>query len=396
MSQKILIAICTCQNNVEQRSAVRNTWLSELPDNVSGYFFLGKDRYANPLPDEVHLPVPDTYEKLTTKVRTAFKHFLKYSDFDWLFKCDDDTYVRANLLHSIIPYEGVDMVGNDYLDSWSRFASGGAGYLLSRKAVELIVANDELNKYDAEDVGITQEIVRNLKWESSPKLIPDAHPRPNPSNSLVTCHHITAQDMYNIHHELITGVEQGAKILEHGQWYGNVDDQHIFDVNLAEEIVHLLNAHGISDAMDLGCGYGRYVRYLKWRGFHCQGYDGHPETVERSGGDASVMDIAVPITNLDRVPAVISLEVGEHIPGEYEETYLSNLAGLCSNLLIISWALPGQGGYGHVNCRSNEYVTNQMNLRGFIRRTELEYNLRRNSKFHWFKNTIMVFQRDEE
>ena len=52
-----------------------------------------------------------------------------------------------------------------------------------------------------------------------------------------------------------------------------------------------------------------------------------------------------------------SLEVAEHIPLENEEAYLDNCCKLCEIGCILSWALPGQGGLGHVNEQPNEYVS---------------------------------------
>ena len=54
--------------------------------------------------------------------------------------------------------------------------------------------------------------------------------------------------------------------------------------------------------------------------------------------------------------AVLSLEVGEHIPEDYEDIYLENLDRHADKIIILSWAVPEQGGFGHVNERDNGYI----------------------------------------
>jgi len=52
----------------------------------------------------------------------------------------------------------------------------------------------------------------------------------------------------------------------------------------------------------------------------------------------------------------ICFEVAEHIPKQFETTYLNNLIKHCKKGIVISWAIVGQKGIGHVNCQNNDYV----------------------------------------
>jgi len=87
------------------------------------------------------VPCADDYSALPEKLRLLLIWALERRTFDYLFKCDDDTYVRMDRLLA------VDLRGHDYIGGeWAEdvgYASGGAGYLLSRRAVE-IVAGDIL------------------------------------------------------------------------------------------------------------------------------------------------------------------------------------------------------------------------------------------------------------
>jgi GTPase involved in cell partitioning and DNA repair len=91
---------------------------------------------------------------------------------------------------------------------------------------------------------------------------------------------------------------------------------------------------------------------------------------------------------------VLSLEVGEHIPEEFAETFLDNLCRHASRHIILSWAVPGQGGHGHVNCRSNAWVRQNLAERGFAGHPKLENQLRAAASLPWFKETLMVFERE--
>jgi len=87
----------------------------------------------------------------------------------------------------------------------------------------------------------------------------------------------------------------------------------------------------------------------------------------------------------------MSLEVGEHIPSEFEQTFLDNLVVNKPKMIIVSWAIPGQVGDGHVNCQPNSYIEAQMKLRGYAINNAISMQLRSRSSLWWFKNTIMVF-----
>lgn len=91
---------------------------------------------------------------------------------------------------------------------------------------------------------------------------------------------------------------------------------------------------------------------------------------------------------------VMSLEVGEHIPQEYEEIFFNNLAQNSNSYILLSWAVPNQGGDGHVNCRTNEYVIKKMQDLRFSLNVPISNYLREKASLKWFHKTIMFFQRN--
>ena len=75
---------------------------------------------------------PDDYNSLSLKTRWLCLWAITNFMFDFLFKCDDDTYVHVDRLLKCDThgdYVGCDIPGHDY-----PHASGGAGYRLSRNA----------------------------------------------------------------------------------------------------------------------------------------------------------------------------------------------------------------------------------------------------------------------
>jgi hypothetical protein len=83
-------------------------------------------------------------------------------------------------------------------------------------------------------------------------------------------------------------------------------------------------------------------------------------------------------------PWELSLEVGEHIPREFEATFLDNVCRHCLVGTVISWADPGPLGIGHVNCHSNDYLERQFADRGLLRQHDLESSLRQAASLPWF------------
>ena len=93
---------------------------------------------------------------------------------------------------------------------------------------------------------------------------------------------------------------------------------------------------------------------------------------------------------------MISLEVGEHLPPKYEDIYINNLHKHASKGIIMSWAVPRQGGDGHVNERDNSYIRSKVEALGYESNMEAEKILRKSSSLWWFKKTVFVFRKRQD
>ena len=181
------------------------------------------------------------------------------------------------------------------------------------------------------------------------------------------------------------------KIAPNGSWLCETAEPHGFDEPLAAAIYRQMREWNCTDIKDFGCGSGKYVKYFNDRGLWSVGYDGNPNT-PHFDPHCYVLDLSTNV-NIEPCEVVLSLEVGEHVPQQFEQVFLDNLALHAEKYLILSWfPRPGEG-IGHVNERSNEYIISQMNDRTFYFLPEVTENLRRESTLWWFKESLMAYAR---
>ncbi len=186
------------------------------------------------------------------------------------------------------------------------------------------------------------------------------------------------------------------RINQRGFWENHTGKGHQFDKDLASAIVNLFISHDVESVLDLGCGMGDYSRLFQDNKFIVQAYDGNPHTPNLTAGLGQVADLSEVFDCGQEMDAVLSLEVGEHIPARFEQTFMDNLVRSQPKLLVLSWAIPKQPGDGHVNCRSNDYIISNIEMRGYKSDIVLSEHLRRAASLWWFKNTLMVFHKNLE
>src|ERR1700741_38971 len=104
---KTLVAIKSCHKHAERRKACLETWLNQL--DWSDFFFLIGEPTKNILPDSLMCSVSDAFADIAPKIKCACEYALN-ENIDFMFVCDDDTYVRPErLLRS--QFENHDYVG---------------------------------------------------------------------------------------------------------------------------------------------------------------------------------------------------------------------------------------------------------------------------------------------
>jgi SAM-dependent methyltransferase len=169
------------------------------------------------------------------------------------------------------------------------------------------------------------------------------------------------------------------------------DQEHCYDPKLSDAILSIAKQRKITKSYDFGCGPGNYVRNFRQNGIEAFGYDGNPVTSKLPW--CSVQDLTADF-QLDPVDFLLCLEVCEHVPKEFEEKLLKTIDRHVNpgGMLILSWAVVGQGGLGHVNCQNNDYVISKFQSMGYSYNMTHSIHLRNNaSNAWWFRNTTMVF-----
>ena len=192
-------------------------------------------------------------------------------------------------------------------------------------------------------------------------------------------------------------------ITETGYWTSDdTESIHVHDPRLANWILNYLQNDKDKQLIDFGCGMGDYLKKLHNNGFsNLHGFEG--EVRKGSPNFVDSWDLTNPIKNYKNYDHLkknaynsICLEVGEHIPKQYESIFLDNITSLTTNKIILSWAIIGQLGDGHVNCMNNDEVILKMDELGFKYLENDSIDARNSvSRFiaSWFLKTIMIFQK---
>lgn len=200
-----------------------------------------------------------------------------------------------------------------------------------------------------------------------------------------------------IEHYLIN--KTNPQIGQNGEWLTDNFSGHIYDNGLEFCLTEIVKDRKIKTAVDMGCGPGWYVAFLRRIGIKAHGYDANPNTAKLSSNMFSsdyhceCLDLSKRVWFNRPFNFVLSIEVGEHISKKFQYIFLDNLTNNCSDCLLLSWAIPGQIGDGHVNPRSNEWVINQLYNRGLIFNREKTILYRSKCSYEWLKKTLMFFER---
>ena len=198
----ILILILSGHCHAERRKSVRHTWLKRLLPNMTARFVVGNGPCIKE-PNLWQLPADDSYAGLQEKVRLAYRYAVGPDglQFDYLFKCDDDTYLVPERLQSAIAT--VELGQPHYIGRLcgtnNDYCHGGAGYFLSRWMVG-VLGNTPLMAVDGEDgwVGLNcRQLVDTVECQ---RFCYHPDEWPTPDNDLITAHAArTPEAMFRCH-----------------------------------------------------------------------------------------------------------------------------------------------------------------------------------------------------
>ena len=148
---RILYVILTCEKYLDTRcTLIKSTWLNQLDEN-DDYVFLS----SRPILEKniIGFYTPDDYKSVPLKYLKFFREAPdSYFDFDWVYFCDDDTFVFPKRLKNLLAQydskvlvcigrKGIFVRPVWKLGRWIlrrekiEFPSGGAGFAVSKPAI---------------------------------------------------------------------------------------------------------------------------------------------------------------------------------------------------------------------------------------------------------------------
>jgi len=225
---KILAAILTCSSTQERADACTATWIQDIK-SPHDYIFYG-DKIQSRSMDKTWNCSPDQGEQRSRLPKKTYKMLVKSLDYEWdfLFKCDDDTFVAFDKLVNLL--KGYDSSEVLYIGSRINnpvanrtglmrnlhiYAQGGAGYILSRSAVQECVNASEI--FLTSPISEDRTLGTALKLRGIDLTLTDLLSTPNPivakenqsvcvnaiiENNKITTHYVTPQTMKKIYNKL--------------------------------------------------------------------------------------------------------------------------------------------------------------------------------------------------
>lgn len=202
---KLVVGALSGWKHHDRRERCLTTWMHDFAElNVQAVFLLGCPTLEKPELAGSHylcLPCADDYPSLPQRTRAFCRWALQQPDWDYLFKCDDDTYVSVPRLAAYDP------VGREYVGAeWqlqAGYGSGGAGYFLSRKAAALVA--ERLNQGSGAEDLLVGQVLRSagITLTIEPRLVPwgSMQHRPKKNNDLITLHGVDAETFLAAHAE---------------------------------------------------------------------------------------------------------------------------------------------------------------------------------------------------
>ena len=141
-------------------------------------------------------------------------------------------------------------------------------------------------------------------------------------------------------------------------------------------------------------GIGRYARAIREVGTvsSYSAYDGMPGIFNRSRGWVREADLSTPNVELATSDFVVSFEMAEHIPKQFETALLNNVGRIARRGVILSWSTI-KGGVGHANPKPVYEVQRLLCERGFHMHPAPTWELRNSSYYWYFRKNILVFER---
>lgn len=131
---------------------------------------------------------------------------------------------------------------------------------------------------------------------------------------------------------------------------------------LGNAIHHVLGRH---TAIEFGAGVGSQTQRLYELGWAIFGYERSGVARRLSGFELLPCDLSVPMS-VPQAEVCICTETAEHIPAEFGQMVVKNVANAATKFIVWSAAPPGQEWPGHVNLKPAGYWLGLFAIEGWV------------------------------
>lgn len=149
--------------------------------------------------------------------------------------------------------------------------------------------------------------------------------------------------------------------------------------------------------IDFGCAVGAHLEPFHEAGIEVRGVEGSKKAIEHAVIPQRKIvhhDLREKYDASRTYDLALSIEVAEHIPEKFSDTYVSTICE-AGDVVVITAAPPGQGGTHHVNEQPPTYWIDKFEERGHTYDDELTESLSNSFEVDnsdWVKNNLLVFK----
>jgi hypothetical protein len=187
-----IIVVKSCQKFKARQDACRATWAGELSRHGIPVWFLEGGFPETRLVDcWLLLNTGDDYDDNSFKVRSGLQFFLDVDPFDYVFVCDDNTFVHWRRWLDFKPQ--APFIGmKTFRVPW---VHGGGGWFMDRDATARYIAG--IKRQCSWDDRLATEILepQGVPFENCPGLFAQWDERISADNELITCHNVSPEEM---------------------------------------------------------------------------------------------------------------------------------------------------------------------------------------------------------
>jgi len=166
---------------------------------------------------------------------------------------------------------------------------------------------------------------------------------------------------------------------------GHRGRSHIDEITLD----YLVDKYNIKTMVDVGCGPGKQVELAIAKGLKAEGIDGDPDLDIYNKSYYIKHDYTESPLKTKKYDLCWSVEFLEHVEEKYIPNFFETI--IQCKIACVTFALPGKGGYHHVNCQTQDYWIKVFHQYGFQFNEKETSIIRKNSKLRFIRNTGCLF-----